>query len=188
VVVGRVQAGLIPNVGERREIHNWWGGLQRNGDLMLLLAHLLTRNPEWRNASVIIRSIASNEHMRDTTVAYLERFLPEIRFEAEIDVRILAKGETIRSVITRESGEADVVFLGLDPPEDPDAMDAYAERLKELASGLRTVLFVKNATLFVGELIETASAEAEAQEAGTKEASAEEAPAEAHPSHAREKS
>ena len=34
--------------------------VERNGDLMVLLGHLLRNNPEWRNAKVEVMSIASN--------------------------------------------------------------------------------------------------------------------------------
>jgi amino acid transporter len=163
VIIGRVQPGLIPRPGDRREIHIWWGGLQRNGDLMLLLAHLLTRNPEWREARILIRSIASNEHMRDSTEAYLARLLPEIRMHVDVDVEIRPKDVPIRELVAERSADADVVFLGLDPPDDDARLEDYARRLEELGESLRTVFYVKNATLFVGELVQTSSASAEDQ-------------------------
>jgi hypothetical protein len=60
--LGRVQPRhLYARSGVERTIHIWWGGLQRNGDLMPLLAYLLTRNPGWRNTRVKVMSVASNE-------------------------------------------------------------------------------------------------------------------------------
>ena len=38
--------------GSEKRIDIWWGGLQNNGDLMLLLAYLLRLNPEWRDARI----------------------------------------------------------------------------------------------------------------------------------------
>jgi len=172
VVIGKVQPGLIPREGEKREIHVWWGGLQRNGDLLLLLAHLLTRNAEWRDARIRIMSLASNDHMKQSTEAYLERLLPEIRITAEIDVMLMSRERTVRETIHGVSSDADVVFLGLDAPED-GSEETYAERLRELCEPLRSVFFVKNATLFVGELIQTASAAAERQKAARDERSEE---------------
>ena len=58
---GRIQPGFIPRAGEERQIHIWWGGLQNNGDLMLLLAHLLRLNPEWIDARLTVRSIARSQ-------------------------------------------------------------------------------------------------------------------------------
>ena len=153
-VIARIQPGLIPRAGEEREIHIWWGGLQRNGDLMLLLAHLVTRNPEWRDTRIRILSLASNEHMKQKTESHLERLIPEIRISAESKVMILPKDRTVREIIHHESAEADLVFLGLNLPE-PDAMESYAERLSDLSGPLRSVFFVKNSSLFVGKLIQT---------------------------------
>jgi hypothetical protein len=150
-------------------IHVWWGGLQHNSDLMLLLAHLLTRNPEWRNSRIKVMSVASNEHMKANSEAYLNRLLPEIRISAEASVMLRPRDRTIRSIIGTESAEADVVFLGLDVPEDEDEMPAYAERMMELSNPLRTVFFVKNATLFVGKLVQTTD-EIPGAEARTKAA------------------
>jgi potassium/chloride transporter 4/5/6 len=155
VVIARIQPGLIPRESDRRTIDIWWGGLQRNGDLMLLLGHLLTRNPEWRSARIRVLSVASNEHMKVNTEVYLNRLIPEIRINAEATVMIRPKDRTIREIIHETSAEADVVFLGLDVPEDPETIDTYADRVMELSEPLRTVFFVKNATLFVGKLVQS---------------------------------
>ncbi len=164
VIMARIQPGLIPRAGEDRVIHIWWGGLQRNGDLMLLLAHLLTRNPEWRDSRIQIKSVASNELMRRQTESYLADFLPEIRISAEAQVMILPKDRTVRDIIHRESAEADLVFLGLTVPR-PEDRTRYAERLQELAGPLRSVFFVKNSSLFVGRLIQTSEEVAAPDEA-----------------------
>ena len=171
VIIGRVQRGLAPRPGKDQEIHVWWGGLRHNGDLMLLLAHLLTRNAEWRNARILIRSVASNEHMRVSTQAYLDRLLPEIRIEADIQVETRSEGETIRQLVVEGSADADVVFLGLDPPDDEAELKAYAARLDDLGESLRSVFYVMNATLFVGELIQTSSADADEQRRESEKAS-----------------
>ncbi len=155
VVLARIQPGLIPREGEWREIHIWWGGLQRNGDLMLLLAHLLSRNPEWRRARLRILSVASSPLMKERTEANLARFLPEIRIHAEATVMLRPEGRPIREIIHKQSALADIVFLGLNIPEDHRQLLSYAERLNELAEPLRTVFFVKNSSLFVGKLVQT---------------------------------
>ena len=154
VVIGRIQPGLIPREGEERTIHIWWGGLQRNGDLMLLLAHLLTRNRVWRGAQVQILSLASNELMKAETERYLETLIPEIRIDAEPKVMLRPRDKTVREIIHEQSSDADIVFLGLDVPA-ADKIEQYAERLVDLGEPLRTVFYVKNASLFVGELIES---------------------------------
>ncbi len=152
-IVARVQPGLLTGKGKRRrEIHVWWGGLQRNGDLMLLLAHLLTRNPEWRGAKIRVMSLASNEHMKGETERHLGRFLPEIRIDAEVTVQLRPEGQTVREMIQSQSADADLVFLGLSVPEAGGEAKA-AEQLEAMAEGLRSVFFVKNSSPFGGELV-----------------------------------
>ena len=162
VVIGRIQPGLIPRTGQDREIHIWWGGLRHNGDLMLLLAHLLTRNPEWRRAHIKILSLASSPLMKERTEDYLARFLPEIRITAEAEVMLIPDDRTVREIIHERSATADVVFLGLSIPESEEDLHSYAERLAELVAPLRTTFVVKNSSLFVGTLIQTTDEQASA--------------------------
>ena len=152
VIIGRAQLWEYPREGQRRTVDIWWGGLQRNGDLMLLLAHLLTRSPAWRGCRIRILSVASNDHMRSETEAFLDKLIPEIRIDAEVRVLLKPKERSIREIIHAESSGADVVFLGLATPA-PGEEETYAERLRELAAELPSFFFVKNATLFVGELV-----------------------------------
>ena len=127
--------------------------MQRNGDLMLLLAYLLTRNPEWRRSRIQVLSIASNELMKTQTEYFLEQLIPEIRIEAEPRVILKPKDKPVMEIIHEESSEADVVIFGLATPEQGEE-EGYAERLEELAGDLPIVFFVKNSSLFMGELLQ----------------------------------
>ncbi|MGD9345400.1 MAG: Na-K-Cl cotransporter [Candidatus Aminicenantes bacterium] len=159
LIIGRTRPRhLYRRKAVDRTIHIWWGGLQRNGDLMLLLAYLLTRNPEWRDATIRIMSVASNEMMKQQTEKNLEELLPDIRIQGEPRVIIKPEDKSILEIIQEESRDAEVVFMGLANPEKGSEM-AYAERLEKLAGDLSTVFFVKNSTLFVGELLESSNSE-----------------------------
>jgi potassium/chloride transporter 4/5/6 len=153
LIIGRIQPRyLFPREGAARVIHVWWGGLQRNGDLMLLLAHLLTQNPLWRTAQVQVMSVASNELVKVQTETYLRQLIPRIRIDAQPRVIIKPKESSVQELIQKESANAEVVFMGLATP-DVGEEEAYAERLESLAGGLSTVFFVKNASMFTGELV-----------------------------------
>jgi len=161
LIIGRIQPRYIfPREGVSRVIHIWWGGLQRNGDLMLLLAHLLTQNPFWRGAQVRVMSIASNELAKVQTETYLNQLIPRVRIDAQPHVIIKPKQSSVQEVIQKESSNAEVVFMGLATPEMGEE-EAYAERLENLAGGLSTVFFVKNASMFTGELVEPDQQEGE---------------------------
>ncbi|MFU8856663.1 MAG: Na-K-Cl cotransporter [Deferrisomatales bacterium] len=160
LIIGRVSPSLDRGRNARpRSVHVWWGGLERNGDLMLLLAYLLTRNREWRGAHIRVLSIASNPLMKEKTEHILDHLLPALRISAQVEVLVKPPDTSIREVIQAESREADAVLLGLATPEEGQEED-YAVRLSELADGLPTFFFVKNASLFVGELVSTGSPEA----------------------------
>ncbi|HKL27481.1 MAG TPA: hypothetical protein VJ910_14745 [Desulfuromonadales bacterium] len=151
LIIGKVDPVTPFREGARLDIDIWWGGLQRNGDLMLLLAYLLSRNPEWRGARIRILSVASNQLMKEQTEGFLHRLIPEIRIEAEVSVRVKQKHEVIPEIMMQESAEADVVLLGLATPEAGKEQE-YVERLETLAAGLPTCFFVHNGSLFVGDL------------------------------------
>ncbi len=152
LVLGRIKPKYVYH-REKRKIQVWWGGLEQNSDLMLLLAYLLTRNHEWRDAEVEVMSIASSEMVKTRTEKYLDELIPEIRIEATSRVILKPKDLTVMQLIQRESAEAEVVFMGLGTPA-PEDVESYAERLEELAGDLPVVFFVKNASMFVGELLE----------------------------------
>ncbi len=152
LVIGRAEPLVPLREGQRRTIDVWWGGLQRNGDLMLLLAYLLSSNTEWRNARIRILSIASNPMAKDETERFLAKLIPEIRIAAEIEVMIKPEELSVVELIHEESADVDLVILGLALPEKGQE-DAYAERITELAEGLPSCFFVHNGSLFIGELV-----------------------------------
>ncbi len=138
--------------GQRQRIVVWWGGLENNGDMMLLLAHLLKLNPEWSEAEIVVRSIARNEKERELQEKGLETLLEEVRIQATTDIIMQPGSKSIAETIHEHSTRASLVFLGMqDPPAGAEA--EYARRLEALASGLCTTVFVRNAEKFAGKLI-----------------------------------
>lgn len=155
VVIGRADLERLPTWTRRRRVVVWWGGLHQNGDLMLLLAFLLTRNAEWRGAELRILTIASNEFARQSTEAYLHELLPKLRIEATVQVVQKPESLSVREVIRNHSAGADAVFFGLgEVSADHQKRMEYAARLNELAGDLPVVFFVKNSSLFVGKLVQ----------------------------------
>jgi hypothetical protein len=150
-IISRIQWAHEP--GQEKRIDLWWGGLQNNGDLMLLLAHLLRLNPEWTDSRLTVRSIARSESERDSQHTGLAELLSENRIEAK--TRVLYEPDTgrdIAEIMHKHSARADVVFLGLMIPAFGDEI-RYADRLEQLAGGLKTTIFVRNAGRFAGDLL-----------------------------------
>lgn len=152
VVLARLAEQLRPPSGRRPRIDVWWGGLYRNADLMLLLAHLLTRNSEWVRGRIRVLSLARDETMQARITERLEEVMEEARIEAELVVRLQPKDRSIHDMIEEASGRSDIVFLGLSLPAAENDLD-YADRYDKLARNLRTVFLVHNASPFGRELV-----------------------------------
>ena len=138
--------------GGNRRIDVWWGGLQHNGDMLVLLAHLLTLNPEWRDASITVKSIATSDMMLERNRTLLEQVIRTARIRADVEVMPKPSGASVIDVIARRSQDADVVFMGLRAVR-PGEEAEYADRLEEFTTRLPSVLFVRSAGEFRGRLL-----------------------------------
>jgi len=154
VVLGRFHENFTFNRRTKRRIHVWWGGIDFNSDLMLLLAYLLKANHEWRDAAIELFSIASNETMKTRAELNFEKLIPDFRIEATQRTLLKTEDMSVSELIQRESAEADIVFLGMMTPKAGGEAD-YADRMEALAGNLSVVFFVKNASLFTGELLDS---------------------------------
>jgi amino acid transporter len=139
--------------GQQQSIDLWWGGLQNNGDLMLLLAYLISLNPEWHGSKVVVNSIVNHETEREAMESSLSNLITEARIIARPRIIIREKDQKIHDIIHHHSATTDIVIIGLNIPAKGKEK-GYANRLITLAGGLGTVIFVRNASEFSGNLIE----------------------------------
>ncbi|RKZ12474.1 hypothetical protein DRQ50_11890, partial [bacterium] len=119
---------------------------------MLILTHLLTIGPEWRDSRVVTRSIILDESMRGSREQGLSRLITETRIKAESEVITKPQDQTVVEVIHATSRRADIVFFGLMEAAEGKEAEAAA-RLQGLAEGLKTTIFVRSAGEFAGRLI-----------------------------------
>lgn len=136
----------------KKVVMMWWAGRQHNGDLMLLLAHLMTVARAWRGARIILKSVAASEQEALMRRREFEKMLPEIRMDVEVDIVIRGEGDDTVDIIRSQSEVADFVFLGLRVPDAGDEK-AYAERITELLEGMPDTCLVRNAGRFSGRLV-----------------------------------
>ena len=130
----------------------WWGGLQQNGDMLGLFAHLLSLNGEWRDAHIRIKSIATSPMMRDRNTVLLNRMVASARLRARVEVLLKEPERSVASIIHAHSSDADVVLMGLRANE-PGEEAEYAQRLERLMDGLPSVILVRNSGDFRGRLL-----------------------------------
>ena len=150
VVIGRIKPRHWTT--DDRQIHVWWGGLEQNGDLLVLLAHLLAQNAQWRDSEIVINSIASTEMIYERNQILLEELTSAARIDARTNVILKPDGVAVKEIIWENSGNADVVLLGL-RSNDPGEEEQYARRMTSMLEGLPTVLFVRNSGAFRGQLL-----------------------------------
>lgn len=130
----------------------WWKGREHNGDLMLLLAHLLSISPAGAGAPVVLTSVATSLAEQDELERELNALLESSRISAAVEVVRPAADQTVVDVIHAHSQGAAMVFLGLaDVPVGEE--EAYAASMVTLAAGLPAVAFVRNGGPFRGRLV-----------------------------------
>ena len=137
-----------------RRIDVWWGGLENNGDMLLLFAHLLALNPDWQAAEITVKCVASERNPADWSESRIAELLERSRIDAVPEVIDAPRDAVLRDIIADRSRGADLALMGLRNPE-PGGEEGYAARLTDLVESLPTVILVHAAGPFAGQLLET---------------------------------
>lgn len=141
----------LPSKGDARFVV-WWKGMESNGDLMLLLAYLLTRQERFRTARIVLRTVVEDPseaaRWRETVQALAEN----VRIAVDAAAILPEPGESVTDVIRRESQGAQLVMLGMTEVRAGEEAPAAA-RLVDLLRDLPDVLLVRNAGPFRGRLL-----------------------------------
>ena len=130
--------------GRRKKIDIWWKGMQANGSLMLLLAYLLRKDIEWRNAQLYLKLVVSDESAAIAAKENVRNLVEKLRISA-VPTILISQGRSFKEILHSSSVDADLVFLGVAKPDRPDRAKfrEYYENLQVVASGLSTtVMFV----------------------------------------------
>lgn len=127
----------IPHSGP---IDVWWRG-QKNGELMLLLAHLLKLNPVWRDRTIRLMRVIENEAGREEVKKHLDELITSSRIQATSKVIV---SEDAREAIHREAAIASLTILGFEPPEEGKEMEFF-KAMNRFAEKTERVLFVSSA-------------------------------------------
>lgn len=132
IVIARLpDDGLDPHLAAPGTIDVWWRG-NKNGELMLLLAHLLKQNRKWRNRSIRLMRVVPHEDAKADVLQHLQDLATESRIEVKPEVFV---SEQPVHVIGKQSQDAAFVFLGFElPPEGQEGrfyqqMERFTERI-----------------------------------------------------------
>ncbi len=129
--------------GKRERVDIWWGGLQGNGALLLILGYLLRSSLRWRGADVRMITVVPNEQARDRTLAHLRQVVEATRTGVR-PVVVVSEGRPFDDILHEVSTDSDLVLMGLQAPETrgDEGYRVYVESMRERTKGLPTTLFV----------------------------------------------
>ncbi len=112
---------IVAKLHDNEELRNvppgtidvWWRGRQ-NGELMLLLAHLLKQNPKWRNHTIRLMRVVAEEAGRDEVLKHLKDLAAESRIVVQAEVFV---SDDPPRVIAEQSQRAAMSILGFEMPD-----------------------------------------------------------------------
>ncbi len=137
-----ISVRFVPEPGDPRQVSPgsidvWWRG-RENGDLMLLLAYLLTQNNEWRGRTIRILRVIDNEAGRSEVAAHLADLIDSAHIRAVPEVIIASDPQ---QAIHEASASAAMVFMGFETPEEGDEQ-SFVDQMNQWAGQLPRVAFV----------------------------------------------
>ncbi len=118
----------------------WWRGSQ-NGELMLLLAHLLTQNQSWRSRPIRLIRTIQNEAGREEVLKHLNELIEKSRIRATPHVVVT---DDPYKAISQTSRSAAIVFMGMSLPETGKTNEFF-DRMEQLAGELPRIAFIRSA-------------------------------------------
>ncbi|MEM8965841.1 MAG: Na-K-Cl cotransporter [Bacteroidota bacterium] len=123
----------------KHTIDVWWGGLRKNGALMMILAYLISNDPAWRSAEITVKMAVPSKAAAQDAEANLEKIIQNMRISFQH--KIIVNPQTpFWTLLKQESQSADLIMLGLAEPNENFL--AYYEQLSERTQGLPATMFV----------------------------------------------
>ncbi|MDP2470490.1 MAG: hypothetical protein Q8W46_06480 [Candidatus Palauibacterales bacterium] len=125
--------------GGRERIDVWWGGLKRNGGLMLTLAYLLQTSVDWRAADVCVKMLVPTPEAAAGARPNLEAIVRSMRCGARAEV-LVSDGRPFIEIMKDSSRDADLILLGMQEPDEEFL--TYYEKMRDAVEGMPTAAFV----------------------------------------------
>jgi hypothetical protein len=139
VVIARLEPSETPKEAPEGTIDVWWRG-RKNGELMLLFAHLLKQNPKWRNRKIRLMRVVSSEEAKVDVLKHLQGLADESRIEIHPEVFV---SENPHHVIGKNSKDSAVTILGFELPQSGKE-DKFFVQIERLVERLPRVLLVSS--------------------------------------------
>lgn len=123
---------IVSQIPQKKKIDVWWGRERQNAGLMLALAYMLQTSPEWSGAKISLKTIVQSADEKDIAVQLLTEFIAKGRLNVQVDVIVNEDGENVFELIKKTSSSAQLVFIGMKPPEEQDTLEVYTEYYRSI--------------------------------------------------------
>ena len=130
----------LPESDIPKRIDIWWRG-QENGSLMLILAHLMTRNWEWSRARIRVLRLVQDRADESQAATAMRALVEAARIEVEL--KTVVSDRTFPILFREVSRDASLIFLGFHPAPEADAADFY-QRHTNLLENMPTTILVSS--------------------------------------------
>jgi hypothetical protein len=124
---------------ERKRIDIWWGGLQGNGALMLILGYLTQTSLMWKSSEVHLRMVVKDEIAKQEAFQNLKGIIEKTRTNFIPHV-ITSDQRKFSEQVLEHSRDADLVLLGIRKPDD--SFLSYWDELLTNTNDLPATVFV----------------------------------------------
>ncbi|MGB7342785.1 MAG: amino acid permease [Pirellulaceae bacterium] len=118
----------------------WWRG-RANGELMVLLSHLMLAHPDWQGSQLRLLRVVENEAAIEEVQLHLEGLLKEARIKGKTKVVVSSNPN---AAIQSHSRDAAFVLLGMQPPDEGEE-EIFFHRIEGFVGSLQRVALVHSA-------------------------------------------
>jgi amino acid transporter len=130
--------------GLKKRIDVWWRGRDRNAELMLLLAHIISHSPAWEGATIRVLRMLESEEGKEGSKQHIQELLQKVRVEGKAVALVRSNPEqSFASVLHEVSEPTDLVLLGMPVPEEAE-VERCAKTLGELIEAAGSALLVRS--------------------------------------------
>ena len=117
----------------------WWRGRQ-NGELMLLLGHLLKQNPEWRHHKIRLMRVVSDKAAHADVLNHLNTLATQSRINVTTKVVV---SDAPQQAIVDHSADTAISILGFGMPSAGEEL-AFFHNMEKLTRALPRVVLVNS--------------------------------------------
>jgi amino acid transporter len=128
----------------KKTIDVWWARGGGNGDMMLLLAHLISLHHDWKSPRIRMLTLIDDPEGKEQAKKNIDNLLKKARLKKEPVILTKERpDQPVSEVVYENSKDTDLTILGLGIPEEGEE-EEYAERLNSFVKSLGSVLMVRS--------------------------------------------